>query len=331
MIETIHFKNFKALRDTKLRLSRFNLLVGPNGSGKSTVMQALQKLPSQNLNDYSRFASAGIKLGTDVQVIVRWTNVFQGATTIARWKPNEHLAPSHEGVQDRATIEAINRFMIGIRVYNLDATAIAHTVGLKPDIELATNGAQLAAVLDRLRDREPERFESVNQELGRWIPEFDRILFDTPLENKRAFLLRMRKGLHRIPAPEISQGTLLALTMLALAYLPEPPPLVCFEEPDRGIHPRLLRDVRDALYRLSYPEEFGETRKPIQVIATTHSPYLLDLFRDKPEEIVIANKLGDNVKFERLSERKDLHSILEDSHLGDAWYTGVLGGVPAGT
>ena len=40
-IESIHFENFKALRDSTLPLGPCNILVGPNGSGKSTVLQAL--------------------------------------------------------------------------------------------------------------------------------------------------------------------------------------------------------------------------------------------------------------------------------------------------
>lgn len=119
------------------------------------------------------------------------------------------------------------------------------------------------------------------------------------------------------------------LAILTLAYIPDPPPIVCLEEPDRGIHPRLLRDVRDAIYRLSYPENYGEKRDAVQVIATTHSPYLLDLFRDHPEEVVIANKVGQDVRFERLSDRDELDEILGDAQLGDAWYSGVLGGVPS--
>ena len=111
-------------------------------------------------------------------------------------------------------------------------------------------------------------------------------------------------------------------------YLPDPPAIVGLEEPDRGIHPRLLRDVRDAMYRLAYPESVGEKRDPVQVIATTHSPYMLDLFRDHPEEIVIADKVEDNVRFQRLSDLPNIEEILRDSQLGDVWYTGILGGVP---
>ncbi len=196
-------------------------------------------------------------------------------------------------------------------------------------MELASTGGNLAGVLDRLRDQEPERFEFLNEELGRWFPEFDRILFDTPEPGKRAFLLRTHKDQHKIPATALSQGTRLALVILTLAYLPQPPTVVCLEEPDRGIHPRLLRQIQDALYRLCYPENFGEKREPVQVIATTHSPYLLDLYRDHPEEIVIAQKTADGAKFERLSERPDIEEILEDAPLGEVWFSGILGGVPA--
>ncbi|MGH9798873.1 MAG: AAA family ATPase, partial [Blastocatellia bacterium] len=72
----------------------------------------------------------------------------------------------------------------------------------------------------------------------------------------------------------------------------------------------------------------GELRPPVQVIATTHSPYLLDLYRDHPEEIVLANKTEEGVSFERLSEQPYIEEILRDSHLGEIWYTGILGGIP---
>ena len=45
-------------------------------------------------------------------------------------------------------------------------------------------------------------------------------------------------------------------------------------------------------------------------------------------EIVIAQKVGQEAKFERLSDQPNVDEILQDSHLGDAWYSGILGGVP---
>ncbi|MBI2496983.1 MAG: ATP-binding protein, partial [Opitutae bacterium] len=122
------------------------------------------------------------------------------------------------------------------------------------------------------------------------------------------------------------QGTLHLLAMLCLAHDPHPPGIVCLEEADRGMHPRLLREVRDAGYRLSHP--LAGERAPVQVIATTHSPYLLDLFRDHPEEIIMAHKRGNVATFERLAERADLLELMKETNLGDLWYSGILGGVP---
>ena len=183
--------------------------------------------------------------------------------------------------------------------------------------------------MDSLRDKEPERFEALNKEFGRWLPEFDHILFETPQTGQRAFLLRTRKGHHALPARDLSQGTVLALAILTLAYLPDPPSLIGIEEPERGVHPRLLRHIQTALYRLSYPKQFGEDRQPVQVIATTHSPYFLDLYKDHPEEIVIAQKTSDGATFERLSDQPDIMEVLDDAPLGEVWYSGILGGVPA--
>jgi predicted ATPase len=111
-------------------------------------------------------------------------------------------------------------------------------------------------------------------------------------------------------------------------FTPNPPAIVCLEEADRGVHPRTLRELRDALYRLSYPKDAGLDRAPVQVIATTHSPYLLDQFKEHPEEIVLASKHGRAAHFERLSDRADILELMQEAHLGDLWYSGILGGVP---
>jgi predicted ATPase len=185
----------------------------------------------------------------------------------------------------------------------------------------------LAAVLDDLKDNYPERWEVLLTEMRRWLPEYDYILFDKPKQGSKGIVLRTKTGGHRIPAAQLSQGTLVALALLTLAYSPNPPSLVGLEEIDRGLHPRLLRHLQDALYRLSYPESCGETRPPIQVIATTHSPYLLDMYRDHPEEIVLAQKEGLEVEMRRLTDIEHYSDILGDSPLGEVWYSGVLGGV----
>ena len=338
MIQSIRFTHFKALRETTLPLQRFTLLVGANGSGKSTALQALDLLKAPGTFAYPNLVTAGVARweAPEASPPVELEVIFQEAkgqeAFLVRWSLSRPPVVEWRTIAGSRIPDFLHqqfeRERTGIRVYSLAPEALSRVVGLNPRMELDRNGHALAGVLDRLRDEAPERFEALNQELGRLLPEFDRILFETPEPNSRGFLLRTRGGRHSIPAAAVSHGTLLALTLLTLAHLPSPPPVIGLEEPDRGIHPRLLRDVRDVIYRLCYPENYKEERPPVQVVATTQSPYFLDLFRDHPEEIVLAQKEGIEARFERLVDRPDMREILAEAPLGEVWYSGVLGGVP---
>jgi predicted ATPase len=181
-------------------------------------------------------------------------------------------------------------------------------------------------VLAAVRARAPEAFAAIADEVVRILPEFTAIELDER-DTTVGLGLRLTDG-DLVTAENLSQGALYTLAVLTLAFNPAPPSVLCIEELDRGIHPRLLREIRDALYRLSHPESVGLTRAAVQIVATTHSPYLLDLFRDHPEEIVIAQKHGREARFERLADRPDLAELLREGPLGDMWFSGILGGVP---
>jgi predicted ATPase len=326
-ITQIQFRNFKVLREATLNLGRLTLLVGPNGSGKSTALEAF-RFTSQvfgrsnqpvHQNDAVRLKSVGATGAPFLAVKVEGEDAASGTYELA-WATDRTF-----GVNVN---EAVRALFSRMREYSLDARLMCHQAQLEPGRELSREGQGLAVVLDQLRDGYPERFEALNLEWSRWLPEYDRILFDTPSPGHRSIKLRTKQGQHPVPASELSQGTVLALGFLTLAYLPSVPKVVGVEEPDRGIHPRLLRHIQDALYRLAYPENFGEGRQPVQVVATTQSPYFLDLFRDHPEEVVIAQKTGLDATFERLSDHRDVDEILNSASLGEIWYSGVLGGVP---
>ncbi|MGH9840919.1 MAG: AAA family ATPase [Blastocatellia bacterium] len=270
MIESVHFYNFKVLRGTTLPLERFTLIVGPNGSGKSTAFQGLQAIGSPENQPFRSIASAGAlnKGVTGTEIIVKWGWPYAGAQTRTWWNESGWGQESSlaQGVGSAEENQTIRAELGKIRVYSLDSRMIAHPVQLDPNIELQPDGGHLATVLDQLRDQDERRFEVLNEALAEWLPEFDRILFETPSPGSRAFVLRTRREGYRIKASDLSQGTLLALAILTLAYLPNPPSVVCLEEPDRGIHPRLLRGIQEAFYRLSYPENYGDQREPVQVI-----------------------------------------------------------------
>jgi len=346
MIESIEFTNFKALRHTTLPLAPFTLLLGPNGSGKSTVLQVIQDIavlaqqPVRNQQGTNLVYTSQVwatarsvtakdpAIATSVKLRLRWKELCIIAAFNCR--PNDegdfHVQFTLENGSPYSGTSELLQWFARMKKYALDPVAIAQPcpVSSKP---MGANGQGLPAVLDNLKDNYPERWDSLLAEMRRWLPEYDHIVFDKPDEGSKGIALRTKKGGHRIPAKDLSQGTLVALALLTLAYLPDPPSVVGLEEIDHSLHPRLLRNLQDALYRLSYPESCGEKRPPIQVIATTHSPYLLDLYRDHPEEVVLAQKEGLEVEMKRLTDIEHYADILGESPLSEMWYSGILGGV----
>jgi len=305
-------------------------------------LQALQSLclnlipaPHNNLalSEYAAIVSVGVDQRTNVEVTVRWdkpqANIeTRGVWTSQRSFNRDHVFTNGQPAPNDLSNE-MNAYLRGVRVFWLETNAIAQPYSIQPNMEIGPNGSGLVGVLDQLQSEEPERFEALNKEVGRGLPEYDRLLLQTPATNTKVLSLRTREGRHPIPAWQLSQGTLLSLAMLTLAHLAKPPTFIGLEEPDRCLHPRLLRDLRDALNRLAFPDSYGKARQPVQVLVTTHSPYLLDMYREHPEHIVIADKVGLNVRFQRLTDIQHIDEILSDSPLGEIWYSGILGGVPA--
>jgi predicted ATPase len=341
MIESIEFINFKALRKTTLPLAPFTLLLGPNGSGKTSVLQALGGIAALSPPPGVQRQS-GIAWGSHLSVATPDRNALleiklklrlNERLTVAtfQWSSagqiNRQFTYEDGSVLQPTDAMVPLQWLGRMQTYVLDASAIAAPVAVNRGASLQPNGAGLAAVLDDLRDNYPERWELLLAEMCEWLPEYDYIQFDKPQQGSKGIKLRTKKGKHQIPARDLSQGTLIALALLTLAYLPDPPSLIGLEEIDRGLHPRLLRRLQDALYRLTYPESCGESRPPIQVVATTHSPYLLDLYREHPEEVVLARKEGLEVEMKRLTDIEHYQDILGDSPLSEVWYSGVLGGV----
>ena len=331
MIASVAFRNFKALRNAHLQLTPFNLVIGPNGSGKTSLVDALMRLRSlSRLPLREPVPESAREIHDGPEVTFHFIQPYETSEAVIGCVSDtqcdllqvDPLGSDWPGL--RAKLQ-------GMRSYVFDHHAIAARSSAREGAELTISGGNLAAVLATMRKNHPAAFAELGTELMRILPEYAEIDCETGKDGLVGLVLVLREGGERIPADNVSQGTLYLLTMLALAFAPSPPSLVCIEELDRGFHPRLLREVRDVLYRLSHPAGFGLQRAPVQVIATTHSPYLLDLFRDHPEEIVISEKHGTAATFSRLAERGDLKELLEEGSLGDMWFTGILGGVPEET
>ena len=119
-----------------------------------------------------------------------------------------------------------------------------------------------------------------------------------------------------IPATRLSDGTLRYLCLLAILCDPTPPPLICIEEPELGLHPDILPNVSDLLKTAS---------ERTQIIVTTHSDILVDCMTDCPEAVVVCEKHAGMTEMNRLLPA-DLAIWLEKYRLGQLWIDGQLGG-----
>jgi predicted ATPase len=332
MIESIRFQNFKALKDATLKLGPLNVIVGPNGSGKTSILQAMESINRrQPLANLREIRTLGQDQDPKVRISWRWKNrTVSGDFDWMHNMVHGTLEQSQLGPDVPAVAADMHELQNSIRVYSLDAANISHSVQLQPHQVLDKSGCNLAGALDRLRDLSEESFVQLQKDLSEWMPEFDRISFDTPGTGYRSIKLRQSRSKHFVPAAAVSEGVLFVLALLTIINDPIPPRLLCLEEPERGLHPRLLRDLSEALLKLCYPMESGLDRVPVQIIVTTHSPYFLDTLKDHPEAIIVAEKQFDGtVTFARAADQPYFKEIVSDVGLGDAWYTGVLGGVPA--
>lgn len=174
------------------------------------------------------------------------------------------------------------------------------------------DGANLGLVLNKLR-----RNVGLKKQLLAALNELyaDITDFDVAVEGGYAQVY-LQEGDFNIPASRLSDGTLRYLYLAAILLHPSPPPLICLEEPEVGLHPDAIlaigRLIRDASERT-------------QLIVTTHSDILVDVLGRDPENIIVCEKQDGATEMTRLSV-SDLKVWLEKYSLSQLWTRGKLGG-----
>ena len=119
-----------------------------------------------------------------------------------------------------------------------------------------------------------------------------------------------------VPATRLSDGTLRFLCLVSILCHPSPPPLICIEEPEIGLHPDILPIIAELPIEASHRT---------QIIVTTHSDILVDALSHVPEAVVVCERESDATSVRRL-EQEQLRVWLDEYSLGDLWRSGELGG-----
>lgn len=183
-----------------------------------------------------------------------------------------------------------------------------------PNDFLQEDGKNLALVLNRFQG-EPAVKRRVLDALHKFYEGITD--FHVSIEGSTVQLF-LQEGDVVIPATRLSDGTLRYLCLLAILCHPQPPPLICIEEPELGLHPDILPTVSRLLL---------EASERSQLIVTTHSDLLVDALTNEWWSIVVCEKRDGQTVMRRLDEEK-MVAWLEDYRLGELWSSGEVGGNP---
>jgi predicted ATPase len=178
---------------------------------------------------------------------------------------------------------------------------------------LMEDAANLGLILNRLEHRSGVS-QKVITNLKKFYEAFER--FSIKLEGGTVQVFLHERDLGPIPANRLSDGTLRYLCLLTILCHPEPPPLICIEEPELGLHPDVIPVVAELLV---------EASQRTQLIVTTHSDILVSALNDVPDVVLVCERDGNGTHLRRLDPEL-LQDWLERYSLGDLWRMGELGG-----
>ncbi|NEQ98473.1 MAG: AAA family ATPase [Cyanothece sp. SIO2G6] len=267
---------------------------------------------------------------------------FQYNDKINKWEPEASWKMGNNGNQHRGWFETLENAPHPI------PTALKHSVHLKlvatnlaqaaysskttPRVEF--DGSGLAPTLDYLRDEVPDNFELLQEQLKRIVPGVKKVGLrratvtvnrsrlievdgrsisyeESQKVTGQEVVLDMNTG-QRIPAHCVSEGTILALGLLTVLLHPKQPNLLLLDDVEQGLHPKAQRAL------ISVFKEIIEENSTLQIIFSTHSPYIVDEL--KPSQIhVLNNRESGFTHTKRLDEHPDIEWAKQTLTTGEFW------------
>ncbi|MEZ2318909.1 MAG: AAA family ATPase [Microcoleus sp.] len=235
----------------------------------------------------------------------------------------------------RTTEEPIQqslKYAVHLKLVASNLAKAAYSDAITPRVEF--DGSGLAPTLDYLRDESPDKFQSLQEMLKRIVPgvrevgirrakvmvnrqrliEVDgkSISYEESQEIAgQEVVLDMNTG-KRIPAHSISEGTMLALGLLTVLMNPRQPNLVLLDDVEQGLHPKAQREL------IAVFKEIIQQNNNLQIIFSTHSPYIVDELT--PSQVhVLSNNNSGVTRCKRLDEHPDVEWAKQTLTTGEFW------------
>lgn len=227
------------------------------------------------------------------------------------------------------TLDKLRRYLANITVhrpFNTDDNSPirnAQPIGVReaevPPTRLNRGGDNLTNALYFMHNdpKYQDYYEEYLATLQRAFPSYEKLIFPADVgQGKTIMAWKDRDFPNRpITANLLTDGTLRFMCLLAALYDPEPPPLLCIDEPEVGLHPQLVRLLVSVLQEVS---------ERIQIIVTTHSPDLISYLQNA-DDVAVAETEDGWSTLKRLSQ-KELEHWLKEYTLGELWKSGEIGG-----
>ncbi len=188
-------------------------------------------------------------------------------------RPNANqLALSMATNPDFPNIYNTREYMLGWRFYGTNAIAndrIRQPVPPEEKPILREDGGNLSAVLFYLMTEHRQTFDDLQQSLRLMIPGFKGIIVKARGRGEVMAFWQEQGVDDDLSLADVSDGILRLLCWSVLCFVPEPPVLICIDEPDQGVHPRTLPLLAGL---------FQKASQRTQILLTTHSSYFLTQF-----------------------------------------------------
>ena len=182
---------------------------------------------------------------------------------------------------------------------------------------LSETGDNLPLVARYLYEQHPKEFNKILQIMAQRVPGIRDV---QPRLTEDGYLtLRFQDGSFKTPFLDryVSDGTIKMFAYLVLLHDPKPHPLLCVEEPENQLYPRLMTELAEEFR--AYANRGG------QVLVSTHSPDFLNAVR--LEEVCWLVKEAGGTRIELAKDDQQLAAYMaEGDQMGYLWKQGFFTG-----
>jgi predicted ATPase len=311
MITKTKVSNFRHLKDIEVPLGRLNLIVGPNGCGKSTFLnsfvEVLTSIRTGALGPESREVSAEFSFSG--------TKTETGKLVVASGKVQE-FSCDFEGKTlnaDPITSGAADDLLPSpVMPVKFDIAAMRRPVPASNDQNsFALDGSNLTAAIANAKLNDYSVFEKIRRDLQVVVPAITDI--KVSLTNGYFNLKFDTKTVQNLDVKFMSDGTLFTLGLLTFLHMVGGNnALFLIDDLDQGLHPLAQKEL------VSLLRSILEVNEEYQILATTHSPYLLACMH--PDEVLCMH-LGDDglSRMAPLTAHPDFDRWKDEMNPGEFW------------